>query len=157
MGYYDEIAGGYDELHSEEQLAKLRLIAEHLDVRKEAMLLDVGCGTGLSARIFGCQITGIDPSEELLKQCPFPAKKACAEKIPFPDNYFDIVIAVTCIHNFNDIEKGLREIRRVGKNRFALTVLKKSSKKGFIVNKIQSLFLILECLEQQRDLILLCA
>ena len=32
MGYYDEIAGSYEELHKDEQLSKIRIIAEHLDI-----------------------------------------------------------------------------------------------------------------------------
>lgn len=156
MGYYDEIAEGYNELHEDEQLSKLRIIAAHIKLKENTKLLDVGCGTGLSAKVFKCNITGADPSESLLKKCPFKSVKANAESLPFPDNYFDVVIAVTSIHNFSDIEKGLNEIKRVGKNKFALTVLKKSPKKNFILSKIQGLFPSARLLEEQKDLILLC-
>jgi ubiquinone/menaquinone biosynthesis C-methylase UbiE len=155
MGYYDDIAEGYDELHGAEQLVKLKLIAKHLNVDKNTKILDVGCGTGLSKKVFNCNITGIDPSEELLKQCSFKTIKAEAESMPFKDNEFDVVIAVTCIHNFKDINQGLREIKRVGKNKFVLTVLKKSDKKEFILNKIKTVFQVQKVLEDEKDLILL--
>ncbi len=155
MSYYDEIAEGYNELHGEEQLNKLKLIAKHLNVDKNTKLLDVGCGTGLSAKVFDCDITGIDPSEQLLKQCPFKTIKANAENLPFKDNEFDVVIAVTCIQNFKDINQGLREIKRVGKNKFALTVLKKSNKKDFILNQIKTIFQVQKVLKDEKDLILL--
>ncbi|MBW3004290.1 methyltransferase domain-containing protein, partial [Candidatus Woesearchaeota archaeon] len=116
MNYYDETAEGYNELHGEEQLKKLRIIADEIKVTKDTKLLDVGCGTGLSAKVFNCNITGIDPAEKLLKQAPFKTIKAKAESMPFKDHEFDIVIAVTSIHNFADIEAGLKEIKRVGKD-----------------------------------------
>lgn len=158
INYYDETARNYNELHGEEQLAKLKIIAEHIKVKKSTTLLDVGCGSGLSAKIFECKITGIDPSENLLKQCPFKAIKASAESIPFPDYSFDVVIAVTCIHNFSSIRKGLEEIKRVGKDVFALTVLKKSPKKDLILREINNVFkchLHHRLIEEEFDLILL--
>ncbi|MBN1644793.1 methyltransferase domain-containing protein [Candidatus Woesearchaeota archaeon] len=155
MGYYDEIAKGYNELHGDEQLKKLRIIAEKLKVKKTDKLLDVGCGTGLSAKVFDCDITGIDPSEELLKQCPFKTVKACAESLPFLDNSFDIVIAVTSIHNFKDIEKGLKEIKRVGKHKFAFSVLKKSNKLELIKEIMSTCFSIDCAMNSDADLIYL--
>ncbi|MBD3362037.1 methyltransferase domain-containing protein [Candidatus Woesearchaeota archaeon] len=157
MSYYDDIAEGYDELHGSEQLAKLKIIAQYLQINKDTKLLDIGCGTGLSARVFDCNITGVDPAEKLLANCPFKTVKACAEKLPFSDNEFDVVIAVTSIHNFNDIEKGLKEIRRVGKNIFALTVLKKSGNKDKILILISQLFSNVRFLDVDAfDLICFC-
>jgi ubiquinone/menaquinone biosynthesis C-methylase UbiE len=157
MTYYDQTSKGYDELHGEEQLKKLKIIADNIKVTKSTKLLDVGCGSGLSAKVFGCEIIGIDPSEELLKQCPFKTVKASAESIPFPDNSFDIVIAVTSIHNFNNIKAGLKEIKRVGKDIFALTVLKKSPKKKMIMNLITNNFKIKKEIEEEKDLIFICS
>ncbi len=154
MNYYDETARGYNELHGEEQLAKLKLIAEHLKLKKSAKLLDVGCGSGLSAKVFKCKITGIDPSEKLLKQCPFKTVKASAESIPFPDHSFDVVIAVTCIHNFKNIEKGLKEIRRVGKDCFVFSLLKKASGLSVFSGLIGQFFSVSSSVEQEFDVIL---
>ena len=156
MTYYDEISKGYEELHGEEQIKKLRIIADELKLAKETKLLDVGCGTGLSAKVFDCQITGIDPAEELLKQCPFKAIKGLAESLPFKDKEFDTVIAVTSIHNFDDIEKGLKEIRRVGKQ-FALTVLKKSPKSDYIMGLIKEIFTVNKEIEEDKDFIFFCS
>ncbi len=157
MNYYNETSKGYNELHGEEQLKKLKIIAKEIPVKKSTKLLDVGCGSGLSAKVFGCEITGIDPSEELLKQCPFKTIKANAESIPFPDKSFDVVIAVTSMHNFNNIEAGLKEIKRVGKDLFALTVLKKSPKKDSIINLIKKHFKIKKEIDEEKDLIFICS
>ena len=153
--YYNSISEGYDQLHEEEQLRKLEAIKKEFSVSKETKLLDVGCGSGISSQ-FDCVVTGIDPSEELLKQCLFKTIKAKAESIPFPDKSFDVVIAVTSIHNFNDIEAGLKEIKRVGKDLFALTVLKKSPKKDSIIYLIKKHFKIKKEIEEEKDIILIC-
>ena len=67
MAFYDSIAPGYDELYAEEQRIKLGIIKENLDIKNNDLLLDVGCGTGLSSD-FDCEVIGIDPSMELLQQ-----------------------------------------------------------------------------------------
>ena len=46
MDYYSSIAKGYDELHKEEQLKKLQIIAKH--IKPKGLLLDIGAGTGIS-------------------------------------------------------------------------------------------------------------
>ncbi len=156
INYYDATARNYNELHGEEQLAKLKIIAEHIKVKKSTKLLDVGCGTGLSAKVFRCKITGIDPSEKLLQQCPFKTVNASAESIPFPDHSFDVVIAVTCIHNFNNIEKGLKEIKRVGKDCFVFSLLKKARTFQQTLRLISRLCSVSSSVEQEFDLILFC-
>jgi ubiquinone/menaquinone biosynthesis C-methylase UbiE len=117
--YYDDWAEGYSELHREEQVRKLNVINENIRFDKGDLLLDVGCGPGFAAEVLDCRIIGLDPSAELLKKCSFKTVRCEAEEMPFPDNYFDVVIAVTSIHNFDDYAKGLLEIKRVGKERFA--------------------------------------
>ena len=69
------------------------------------------------------------------------------------DNFFDIVISITAIQNFTNIEKGLKEIKRVGKDRFILTFLKKSSKKDKIIKLIQKIFKVKEIIEEEKDII----
>ena len=142
--YYDATAKGYDELHGKEQEHKLSIIKKNLSITKKTKLLDVGCGTGLSSD-FDCKVTGIDPSSGLLeyarKKFPnFEFIQAPAEKLPFENHVFDVVVSVTAIQNFDDIEQGLREIKRVGTNQFALSYLKKSPKAKEIENAINSTF-----------------
>ncbi len=161
MSYYDDIAKGYDELYREEQLKKLNLIREKLkefgiDITRDTKLLDVGCGTGISTDFWNCDAAGIDPSECLLDQNKGKKSrliKAYAEDIPFPDNSFDIVISITSIQNFCDIEKGLQEIKRVGRNYFALSFLKNSEKAGMIKELIEKIFDVKEIVEEEKDLI----
>jgi len=131
MGYYDDIAEGYEELHEEEQRKKITLIKKHLNVKLTDKLLDVGCGTGLTTEPWDCQRYGIDPAPLLIDRArqkdTIEYKIAPAEELPYPDHFFDVVISVTAIQNFQDIKKGLEEIKRVGKGKFVLSFLKKSS------------------------------
>jgi len=155
--YYDEISKGYEELHKEEQLKKIKVVSMFLKPKKEDKLLDVGCGTGLTTLPWKCKRYGIDPSKKLLeKACQkdeIEYKLASAEKIPYKDGFFDIVISITAIQNFKDIEAGLKEIKRVGKNKFVLSFLKKSSQKEFIEEKIKELFKIEKVIEEDKDLV----
>ncbi len=157
MNYYDTISKGYEELHKEEQLKKLELIKKYLKVKQDEKLLDVGCGTGLTTSCWECRCYGIDPSKNLLakakrKHKNIIFKQAPAEKIPFENNFFDVVISVTAIQNFSDIEKGLEEIKRIGKDKFVLTFLKKSKKKGKIDGLIKKHFKIKKTIEEEKDL-----
>ncbi|MBW2995981.1 class I SAM-dependent methyltransferase [Candidatus Woesearchaeota archaeon] len=161
MTYYDEISEGYEELHKEEQMKKVKLIAEHLKVKASDKLLDVGCGTGLTTESWQCKRYGIDPAPKLLerarKKDEIEYKLAPAEKIPYSDDYFDIVISITAIQNFEDIEKGLKEIKRVGKDKFVLSFLKKSPKRELIEDTINRLFKVNKIIVEEKDEIYFCS
>ena len=160
MTYYDEISEGYEELHKEEQLKKIKLIKKYLKVNTNDKLLDVGCGTGLTTEPWECIRYGVDPAPKLLERARQKDKirytLAPAEKIPFKDNSFDIVISITAIQNFQNIEKGLKEIKRIGKDKFVLSFLKKSQKKDLIDRLIKKHFKVKEILEEEKDLIYFC-
>jgi len=133
-------------------LNKLRIIKENLKLKKSDKLLDCGAGTGISSD-FDCIVTALDPSEELLKQNNAKDKiVGCAENLPFKDNSFDFVISITAVHNFKDIEKGILEIKRVGK-KFVFSVLKKSSKFDLIKDLIKKHFKIQKEIEEEHDII----
>lgn len=150
MPYYDAIAESYNELHGEEQIKKLDIISKYISPRQKQKLLDVGCGTGICSH-WNCFCVGIDPSIGLLKQGKGNLIQAEGEHLPFKDKSFDFVVSVTAIHLFYDVDKGLEEIKRVGKNNFILTVLKKSSRHKEISNKIKSMFKVKEMIEEERD------
>ncbi|MBN1502791.1 class I SAM-dependent methyltransferase [Candidatus Woesearchaeota archaeon] len=152
---YNNLAKSYNELHKEEQLNKLRIIKNHIDIKKSDRLLDVGCGTGISFGLFNCNCYGIDPSKELVKQYNGEAKItiAEAESIPYPDNFFDIIISVTAMHNFEDIKKAIEEIRRVGKDKFAFSVLKNSKNYFEIRELLENNFKIKKIIEERKDLV----
>ncbi len=158
MDYYSSIADGYDQLHGEEQERKHIIIASKLVLSSQDKLLDVGCGTGLGFRHYKCRLWGIEPAEKMAQRAMQHAdvQVASAESIPFPDQSFDVVISVTAIHNFPDIEKGLLEMRRVGRQRFVFSLLKKSSRLEMIRQLILKHFELKEEIDEGMDIILFC-
>ena len=156
MDFYKLIAGGYNELYGEEQKVKLDIIKDNLDIKNTDLLLDVGCGTGISD--FNCRILGIDPSIELLKQnLNNPLILAKAENIPFKDESFDKVIAVTSMHNFDNIKKSIKEMKRVGKKDFAFSILKRSRFFDTIEKEISENFSIKKIIDGKKDWIFICS
>lgn len=163
MNYYDSISEGYEELHREEQEKKLAIVKSELNIKEDMLLLDVGCGTGITSN-FPCKVIGLDPAEKLLEKFSAPLAKqrecvlAQAEEIPFPDKNFDVVVSITAIQNFVDIEQGIKEMHRVGKKecQYALTFLKKSEKKDNIMKIIKKYFTITNEIEEEKDIILIC-
>ena len=153
---YDSIAGSYNELHGEEQLNKLSIIKKSIKISKKTKILDVGCGTGISSD-FGCFAVGIDPSFGLLKYNKHLKILGAAEALPFKDNSFDYVIAVTSIHNFNDLLQSISEMYRVGKKNFVFSVLKKSGKFDVIKKAIENNFKISKEIEEEKDRIFICS
>ena len=85
--------------------------------------LDVGCATGaLSSRI-DSRVIGIDISESLLKNCPFPSVCGSADKLPFQDNVFDWVLYKSSLHHIEHKEKSVRESYRCLKPNGLLVVI----------------------------------
>ena len=155
--YYDTIAPGYEELYREEQLKKLEVISNNISISGGDKLLDVGCGTGLVQEFFekkfGIETFGVDPSEQLLKRNPYQCAISSAEDMSFDDEEYDIVVALTVVQNFDDIENGLKNIKRVGKKRFILTYLKKSPKAEMMESKIDEIFGKNKKVEEDKDMI----
>lgn len=84
--------------------------------RRDAHILDVGCGTGALAEEAGSwRITGLDIApgmcEEARKKCA--SVNADADAMPFADNHFDGVFSSLMLQWSNDPLATLREIARV--------------------------------------------
>ncbi len=88
-------------------------------------VLEVGCGLGTDAVEFaraGAHYTGIDltPKSIELVQKRFQQQNltgnfqvADAEKLPFPDNHFDLVYSHGVLHHTPDTQKAINEVHRV--------------------------------------------
>ena len=103
---------------------------------------------------------GIDPSKSLIRiaRVNYPYIDffiGSSEQLTFKDKQFDVVISLTAIQNFDNVEKGLNEIKRVGKY-YILTFLKKSPKKDRIEELIQKKFNIIKKIEEDKDIIYFC-
>lgn len=156
MTYYDSIASSYEELHKEEQVRKIAIIKEYVPFHQNWKILDVGCGPYFAD--FPGTVIGIDPAQKLLEV----AKKkisivhGIAERLPFKDNTFMAVVSITAVQNFDDIERGLQEIKRVAKEYIILSILKGSPKIAMLEELIPQLFKIERIVEEDKDLIFFC-
>jgi ubiquinone/menaquinone biosynthesis C-methylase UbiE len=162
MEYYDVIASSYNELYKQEQLDKLSIIKFSLKgifkIKKEHKLLDIGCGNGIGQGFFsinfGCEPFGIDTSKKLLEQNSYPNIYANAENILLPNKSFDIILSLTAIQNFDDVDKALNEMKRLCKEFLIITFLKKSHKANLIESKLKKKFKFVKKIEEKKDFIL---
>lgn len=106
---------------------------DHYKLKKGDKVLDIGCGKAfllydLTQSVPGIEVHGIDISEYGIQNAkeevrPF-LQKAHANKLPFPDKYFDFVFSINSLHNLPcyDLDKALKEMQRVGKDKRYLVV-----------------------------------
>jgi len=144
---YEYIAKGYEELHGEEQLKKLRIVKPYL----HGKILDLGAGTGIVAKHIP-NVTSLEPCEEMLALAPEPKVLAKAEDVPFREGEFETIVSLTALHHC-DIDKVINEIKRLKPKYLALTVLKKSKRCKEIVEKLKDNFELKE-IEEEKDIIL---
>ena len=108
-------------------------------------ILDVATGTGELAialwKNFQVKITDVDLSQEMLNLADKKIKelgaditiqKANAENLPFESNKFDAVSVGFGVRNFENLEKGLSELRRVVKENGNVYILEFSKMEGVL-------------------------
>jgi|SRR5665213_1965266 len=88
-------------------------------------VLDIGCGAGFTAEFLakrGARVSGIDPIEHALRAARSHAKtknlaieylQGRAERLPYADATFDIVLCVDVLEHVGSLEKSLQEAGRV--------------------------------------------
>jgi ubiquinone/menaquinone biosynthesis C-methylase UbiE len=122
-GSYDQSVAGR-RFHRPIQQAVLR-IAARLTPEPRA-ILDVGCGTGsllrlAAARFPAARLCGVDPAEQMLAVAKASLAGeprvqlvgAVAERLPFEDAAFDLVVSSNSFHHWADQAGGIAEIGRV--------------------------------------------
>ena len=130
---FDEFANKYDEWFDTPQgkivkELELNLLIEFIRPQKGKKMLEVGIGTGLFALEFrkrGMDIRGIDPSYEMLsiaKKRGFEVKYGTGENIPYPDETFDVVLAMTSMEFSKEPDKFITEMKRAAKDNGIIVV-----------------------------------
>jgi SAM-dependent methyltransferase len=88
-------------------------------------VLNVGAGTG-SYEPPDRWVLAVEPSLKMIEQRPSdaaPVIQASAESLPLADATVDAALAVLTIHHWQDLEAGLRELRRVARHRIVLVAM----------------------------------
>lgn len=111
-------------------------LAELCKISKDSNVLEVGCGTGGNscylAKKYGCNITGIDIAEHMIKKAQRRANQldltslvtfqiGDAYHLEFPPNSFDVVLTVF-VSQFLDKQLAFPEFYRVLKPRGRLSI-----------------------------------
>ena len=123
--------GGYKYIPGRWTEVAKKLIKK-FNLKNNSRILDVGCGKAFllfeikkiipSIKIYGFDISkyAIKSAPELIKNNLFIHK--AQRPYPFKNNYFDLTISLGCLHNLNiyDLKKALKEINRVGKQKYIM-------------------------------------
>ena len=123
--------GGYN--YNEKYWTKVvKDFFKYYKLKEDSKILDVGCGKGFMLYDFKknypkLNLKGIDISEYAISNSINQIKEslsvASCDNIPFPDNYFDLVISINTIHNLEleGCAKSIKEISRVSnKHKFII-------------------------------------
>lgn len=111
----------------------VRDIVSYYKLKQGSKVLDVGCGKGfmlfdLFRQYPEIKVRGVDISEYAIENGHPGIKKFLsvgdARNLEFEDNYFDLVISVNTVHNFDieECKKSILELKRVSKKNVFLTV-----------------------------------
>ncbi len=149
---FNNVAGTYDFLNhffsmGIDKLWRRRLV-KLIGLSHPKSILDVATGTAdlaiAETRLQPEKIIGIDISEKMLevgrtKIKPYPSielQLGDSEQLQFPDNTFDAVSVSFGVRNFENVPKGLAEMRRVVKPGGKVFILEFSKPKNWFIRRI---------------------
>lgn len=155
---FDNIANSYDFLNHSLSLGMdnvWRKIAIKKLTNNPKIILDIATGTGdfavSAAKYTDAKITGIDISQGMLNVGVEKVRKknlnnrislqlADSESLPFNDNTFDAITAGFGVRNFENLNKGLSEMKRVLNKDGIVVILEPSTPKYFPLKQFYKLY-----------------
>lgn len=110
-----------DRMSARRRQGDLPIIRSLLAVHPGGRLLDLGGGTGALAAVFasdGARSAVLEPNPRKIafgrsRHERVEFVEGHAERIPYPDESLDCVIAMLSLHHMEDPERAFREVRRV--------------------------------------------
>lgn len=128
-----------------QKVVKFNLLKNALEkIEPGTRILDIGCGKCdflltlkkffPEANYFGCDIAPIDEFTE--KEIEFKKFNLNEKELPYPDNFFDIVIMIDLLEHVSNPEKVLKETRRILKNGGKFFLHVPTEKESFIFYRI---------------------
>jgi SAM-dependent methyltransferase len=116
---YDAIGDGYADTRRADPRIAAAIDRALGDARS---VVNVGAGAG-SYEPADRAVTAVEPSAAMIAQRPpgaAPAVQAVAEALPFGDASFDAALASMTLHHWDDVWRGLAELRRVAPERVVI-------------------------------------
>ncbi len=113
---YDRIGVGYSAVRRPDVRIAARVEAALGDAES---VLNVGAGAG-SYEPAARTVTAVEPSRTMIEQRPSgaaPVVHASAEELPFDEDSFDAAMATITIQHWQDVRRGLAEMKRVARRR----------------------------------------
>lgn len=129
---YNEISSTYNERYKVSGLDGVRDFLINLTTTTNSgKILEAGCGTGHwlnSLGHLGKNLFGVDYSIGMLNVAknnltPANLVNADANKLPFKNNFFDLIYVINAIHHFNNPEKFVRDSFHLLKNNGAICII----------------------------------
>jgi ubiquinone/menaquinone biosynthesis C-methylase UbiE len=124
-GRFSGLADVYDRCRPTYPAAVIDFLVLHCGLGPRSRLVDVGCGTGISSRLFaerGVPVVGVEPNEDMRRRAeaqPLPSGapllsycEGRAEATGLPDGSADMVLSAQAFHWF-DAEAALCEFHRI--------------------------------------------
>jgi SAM-dependent methyltransferase len=119
-------------------------VFQRIEVDAQTNYLDVGCGSGLAARLAaerGAKVSGIDASENLLAiaRSRVPTgdfRVADLEELPFTDETFDLVTGFNSFQYAANPDAALAQAKRVAKSRGAVVIVTWGKPEGMQYSKL---------------------
>lgn len=123
---YDRIASKYHEKRIKKELLyneynEMPATLSLLKNIKGKKVLDLGCGSGIYAKILkrrGAIVSGVDISPKMIEIAKqyvkgVEFKVGSVYKLPYKPETFDVVLASLVVHYFPNLDKAFKEIKRV--------------------------------------------
>ena len=119
------------------------------------LILDVATGTAdiaiILAQIKNCNIVGVDISQKMLSLGQKKIEKLFlnnkiklesgdVENLKYPENYFNVITIGYGVRNFENLEKGLKECKRVLNEKGTIIILETSVPKNNIIKFFYNIF-----------------
>ena len=111
---YTDYAGHYEKEFTGERRYRAHKVLPRLVIRelkgRDAKVLDLGCGTGLSSLLFfdqGYEVTGVDITRAMIRMARrLPYAKLICQDLEKPlrvkDDYFDAVVMIGVMEHIDD-------------------------------------------------------
>ncbi|HEY86787.1 MAG TPA: methyltransferase domain-containing protein [Dehalococcoidia bacterium] len=145
--YFNQKAATWDETASERDMTKLERMSQHLNIKPDSTVLDVGTGTGVFLPFLlkkigrNGHIVALDIAEKMLEKAKAKGFNrnidylcAAVTNIPLDNEIFDSIVCYSTFPHFQDKPRALAEMKRVIKSGGKLLICHTSSRTT--INKI---------------------